>query len=172
MNLKQLIVDDDAVSPVIGVILMVAITVILAAVIGTFVLGLGENIQQTAPTTSVGFGDASDTYVGSGATASDMFVLTHDSGDGLPYDQTKIVIRDPDGTVRATFDQGFGATDLEAQLNGSPWTSGEFETGDSLVIHDTDGDGSNTGLGAGDYEIQVIHKPSGSTVASSTVTLS
>ncbi|WP_338071862.1 type IV pilin N-terminal domain-containing protein [Halorutilus salinus] len=34
--------DDSAVSPVIGVILMVAITVILAAVIGTFVLGLGE----------------------------------------------------------------------------------------------------------------------------------
>ncbi|MDY7080978.1 MAG: type IV pilin N-terminal domain-containing protein [Halobacteria archaeon] len=39
--------DDDAVSPVIGVILMVAITVILAAVIGTFVLGLGENVQTT-----------------------------------------------------------------------------------------------------------------------------
>jgi flagellin-like protein len=40
--------DDSAVSPVIGVILMVAITVILAAVIGTFVLGLGENVQETA----------------------------------------------------------------------------------------------------------------------------
>jgi flagellin-like protein len=40
--------DDSAVSPVIGVILMVAITVILAAVIGTFVLGLGENVQENA----------------------------------------------------------------------------------------------------------------------------
>ncbi|XGI82879.1 type IV pilin [Halorutilales archaeon Cl-col2-1] len=39
---------DDAVSPVIGVILMVAITVILAAVIGTFVLGLGGQVQQNA----------------------------------------------------------------------------------------------------------------------------
>ena len=39
---------DKAVSPVIGVILMVAITVILAAVIGTFVLGLGENVEETA----------------------------------------------------------------------------------------------------------------------------
>jgi flagellin-like protein len=37
-----------AVSPVIGVILMVAITVILAAVIGTFVLGLGEQVEQNA----------------------------------------------------------------------------------------------------------------------------
>ena len=49
MQFKQLIADDDAVSPVIGVILMVAITVILAAVIGTFVLGLGENIEDTSP---------------------------------------------------------------------------------------------------------------------------
>lgn len=40
--------DEDGVSPVIGVILMVAITVILAAVIGTFVLGLGDNISSTA----------------------------------------------------------------------------------------------------------------------------
>jgi flagellin-like protein len=39
--------EDSAVSPVIGVILMVAITVILAAVIGTFVLGLGENVDGT-----------------------------------------------------------------------------------------------------------------------------
>ncbi|TVT94321.1 archaellin/type IV pilin N-terminal domain-containing protein, partial [Haloferax volcanii] len=31
MNFKQLLAEDDAVSPVIGVILMVAITVILAA---------------------------------------------------------------------------------------------------------------------------------------------
>ena len=37
--------DDRAVSPVIGVILMVAITVILAAVIGTFVLQLGDDVQ-------------------------------------------------------------------------------------------------------------------------------
>jgi flagellin-like protein len=40
--------DDSAVSPVIGVILMVAITVILAAVIGTFVLGLGDQVEQNA----------------------------------------------------------------------------------------------------------------------------
>ncbi|WP_440006567.1 type IV pilin [Halomicrococcus sp. SG-WS-1] len=37
---------DRAVSPVIGVILMVAITVILAAVIGTFVMGMGSNVEN------------------------------------------------------------------------------------------------------------------------------
>ncbi len=42
MSVKR---NDDAVSPVIGVILMVAITVILAAVIAAFVFGLVGNVQ-------------------------------------------------------------------------------------------------------------------------------
>ena len=62
MQLKQLLNDDDAVSPVIGVILMVAITVILAAVIGTFVLGLGDQVQTTAPNHNFAT-DANDTHV-------------------------------------------------------------------------------------------------------------
>jgi flagellin-like protein len=37
--------NNSAVSPVIGVILMVAVTVILAAVIAAFVFGMSENIQ-------------------------------------------------------------------------------------------------------------------------------
>jgi len=40
--------DERAVSPVIGVILMVAITVILAAVIAAFVLDLGDSVGQEA----------------------------------------------------------------------------------------------------------------------------
>jgi len=44
MNFKQ---NEEAVSPVIGVILMVAITVILAAVIAAFVFGMAGNIQST-----------------------------------------------------------------------------------------------------------------------------
>lgn len=38
--------QDRAVSPVIGVLLMVAVTVILAAVIGTFVLNLGGGVNE------------------------------------------------------------------------------------------------------------------------------
>ena len=40
--------DERAVSPVIGVILMVAITVILAAVIAAFVLDMGSGVEQNA----------------------------------------------------------------------------------------------------------------------------
>ena len=39
--------NEEAVSPVIGVILMVAITVILAAVIAAFVFGMSPNVGAT-----------------------------------------------------------------------------------------------------------------------------
>ena len=39
--------NEDAVSPVIGVILMVAVTVILAAVIAAFVFGMASGISKT-----------------------------------------------------------------------------------------------------------------------------
>ena len=54
---KELFADDNerGVSPVIGVILMVAITVILAAVIGAFVLGLGDQVSETAPTATIDY---------------------------------------------------------------------------------------------------------------------
>ncbi|MDQ2053206.1 type IV pilin N-terminal domain-containing protein [Halobellus sp. H-GB7] len=80
MQLKQLLADDDAVSPVIGVILMVAITVILAAVIGSFVLNLGQGVQQTAPQASFEF-DYNTTNGASNVT------ITHQSGDSITASQ-------------------------------------------------------------------------------------
>jgi len=80
MKLKQFFTDDDAVSPVIGVILMVAITVILAAVIASFVLGLGQSTGDTAPsiTFSDDFDDGSLTIsvsnVGDTVEAGDLYL--------------------------------------------------------------------------------------------------
>ena len=65
--------DDRGVSPVIGVILMVAITVILAAVIATFVLGLGEQVSSTAP--QVTFDMEVDT-----SSLNDELTVVHDGG--------------------------------------------------------------------------------------------
>ncbi|NVO67774.1 type IV pilin [Methanofollis tationis] len=45
--MKQFVQNEEAVSPVIGVILMVAITVILAAVIAAFVFGMAGNVQTS-----------------------------------------------------------------------------------------------------------------------------
>ncbi|MFB6108787.1 MAG: type IV pilin [Haloplanus sp.] len=81
MKLKQLLTEDRAVSPVIGVILMVAITVILAAVIGTFVLGLGNQVQDTAP-------QASFSFDFSGGGSSYNVTATHDGGDTFTSDNS------------------------------------------------------------------------------------
>ncbi|WP_299331327.1 type IV pilin N-terminal domain-containing protein [Haloplanus sp.] len=92
MKLKHLLTDDRAVSPVIGVILMVAITVILAAVIGTFVLGLGNQVQDTAPQATFSFD-----YEGSGPY---NVTATHDGGDTFDSDNSDALnLTDADGNT-------------------------------------------------------------------------
>jgi len=78
--------EERGVSPVIGVILMVAITVILAAVIGTFVLGLGDQVSQTAPQATISV-EGSDVY-GSAAATNDTVTLKHGGGDDLVASET------------------------------------------------------------------------------------
>jgi len=67
------VTTEDAVSPVIGVILMVAITVILAAVIAAFVFGLAGT---TGSTKSVGLTVTQN--------ATDIGVITLQGGSDLP----------------------------------------------------------------------------------------
>jgi flagellin-like protein len=100
MQVKQLFTDDDAVSPVIGVILMVAITVILAAVIASFVLGLGNNATEQTPTASFVF-DYEQVAEGDGPSGEThgLVTITHDGGD---------TINDQELYIRGT---GFNGTD-------------------------------------------------------------
>lgn len=66
--------DERGVSPVIGVILMVAITVILAAVIASFVLGFGDsvsqNVQAGADVTEKDDGNVTVTWISEGNAQS------------------------------------------------------------------------------------------------------
>ncbi|MDR5657730.1 type IV pilin N-terminal domain-containing protein [Halodesulfurarchaeum sp. HSR-GB] len=77
MKLPDSLQSERGVSPVIGVILMVAITVILAAVIGSFVLGIGGDIEQ-APQASLTI-DSTDSGL----------ELVHQGGDSIAYDNIK-----------------------------------------------------------------------------------
>ncbi|QLH77568.1 type IV pilin N-terminal domain-containing protein [Halosimplex rubrum] len=89
MDLKQLLNDDDAVSPVIGVILMVAITVILAAVIASFVLGLGNQAQQGSPTATIGF-DYQEVHEFSDQDNVGVTTVSHDGGDSVNSEELYI----------------------------------------------------------------------------------
>ena len=77
--------NDEAVSPVIGVILMVAITVILAAVIAAFVFGMAGNISKTksvaATAQQVGANTIIVTYQGGQDNADVVSVIA--SVDGI-----------------------------------------------------------------------------------------
>ena len=68
--------NEDAVSPVIGVILMVAITVILDAVIAAFVFGMGA--PETAPQASLKGSPAAD-------GAYTVLKLEHQGGDMVTF---------------------------------------------------------------------------------------
>ena len=81
MDLKKLFKNNDAVSPVIGVILMVAITVILAAAIGSSVFGQGP--AKSAPQANIDI-KAVDVYTGTTALASVKF--EHLGGDPIHFE--------------------------------------------------------------------------------------
>jgi flagellin-like protein len=127
MQLKQLLTEDRAVSPVIGVILMVAITVILAAVIGTFVLGLGDSVNS-APQASVDFN-----YDQSASPST--YTIVHAGGDQLEAGNLEI--------------KGSGAKTVTK--SGGPFTAGstiatgEYNTSSPirLVYNNPDSDSTS-----------------------------
>jgi flagellin-like protein len=87
MQVKELLTDDDAVSPVIGVILMVAITVILAAVIAAFVLGLGDT-SDPGPQVSFDYDyDENDQFLNITVSGGDSFEAGQVSFEGTGFDQ-------------------------------------------------------------------------------------
>jgi len=114
MQLKELFTDESAVSPVIGVILMVAITVILAAVIGTFVLGLGDQVSESAPQASMSF-EFNDSGVN----------ITHEGGETLERNNIN-VSSESIGPVEAHFpESSVTAGDTAQHDNGGSSISGE-----------------------------------------------
>ncbi|AXR82352.1 archaeal flagellin-like protein [Natrarchaeobaculum sulfurireducens] len=96
--------DERAVSPVIGVILMVAITVILAAVIAAFVLDLGGSVGEepqagvdvsdetgenyTVSVTSMGNSDGVAVVNSSGEVVESWDIGEEDSDDVLAHIQS------------------------------------------------------------------------------------
>lgn len=127
MNIKELFTEERAVSPVIGVILMVAITVILAAVIGTFVIGLGDGVGDTAPQASFDF-DPNDSD-----TDDRNVTFTHRSGDSIPADTYNVTVS---GNAEVndvdTSDELSAGDSVEADIN----LNGESEITVRLVYND------------------------------------
>lgn len=101
--------SEDAVSPVIGVMLLLVVTIVIAAVVAAFAGGLGTDIE-TKPVTAVDIVDVSDGYsefvqtvgIKSGNAYGKTF-LSYEGDDGWSYifkiDASKYVSEKPDGEM-------------------------------------------------------------------------
>ncbi len=117
--------DKKAVSPVIGVILMVAITVILAAVIGAFVLDLGSSASESAPQAQF-----SIDYDGTDA------IITHEGGDNVDTDSVFVTVDGSEATPT------FSSDTLKA--GGTITFTGESDDDIRLVWESDNGDRTST----------------------------
>ncbi|WP_018258131.1 type IV pilin [Halomicrobium katesii] len=145
MDVKALFDDDEAVSPVIGVILMVAITVILAAVIATFVLGLGDQISNTAPQASFSFD-----YTENDITEGDTLEVTHNGGETIPANEIEAAVTGAkDGGSDATYNGN-----LFTDNSGSDVNAGTTDT-----IKYDDFSGSVSDLDLSGATVRVTYQP-------------
>lgn len=122
MDVNRLATDRDAVSEVIGVILMVAITVILASVIAVVVLGIGGD-TTVAPTADFSFDYDPDT---------NTVTATHTAGDRIRADE--VFVR---GESLAS--TGNWQT-LGGEASRSLGSQSAISSGDSLDVSVTGGD--------------------------------
>ena len=121
--------NEEAVSPVIGVILMVAITVILAAVIAAFVFGMAGNIQKTkivSVTLTRSGTSVTSTFQG-GQDASSLQVINW-SGNGTISMQ---------GTSGTTLPVGSVFTLINTPTNSHIVGVATFNDGTQQVVSDT-----------------------------------
>ena len=138
--------NDEAVSPVIGVILMVAITVILAAVIAAFVFGMSGNISKskvvaittqqpdsrTITTTYQGGQDAQSFSYGTVTVTPDQTITGACAATSVSYSNNL----NPTATTNATLDKPVGSWVTASAAAGC------FAGKDHVVATGTFGDGS------------------------------
>jgi flagellin-like protein len=184
-KIKAILDDDRGVSPVIGVILMVAITVILAAVIGTFVLDLGGSVQQ-APQSQISVNDADDTSpvnasdVAASNATNNTFVISHNGGDELSSGDYRLVVTTPDGEsydlVNETETGSNPVTGVTPTSTGGDALlsvaepPGDFGAGDKITVQLTEFDKNDLDY-SGEWEVQIIHIPSDTVVKETTVSV-
>ncbi|MCU4716728.1 type IV pilin N-terminal domain-containing protein [Halapricum hydrolyticum] len=149
MRLKQLFTDDDAVSPVIGVILMVAITVILAAVIATFVLGLGESVSSTAPQANFQEDYEADSsggdldFTGSGSSDDGLLTVTHTGGDKIDAENLYLA----DGSDRSAWTSGSSSYTSGSEISAGNSITADVDSDDTVrVIWSDDSEDSSAEL--------------------------
>jgi flagellin-like protein len=169
-KLKSVFGDNRGVSPVIGVILMVAITVILAAVIGTFVLNLGGELQST-PQAQIAVEDADDSSPVTDSNTKAAIDINHRGGDAIPASDIEIQVTAANGTQTTTMWTGSGTNNDTIDDNGDAGfegsSLGDLSVGTTKTVYVTSNGGDE--YFNGEWEVTIIHTPSDSILVDTTV---
>lgn len=115
---NRFVKNEEGVSAVIGVILMVAITVILAAVIAAFVFGMGQNVKKTYTVAVTATRQSSDSITITNMGGNDASKLNTATPFTITVDGTTLAA----GTL--TEDVGSSVTLTGATVTSPPSGSG------------------------------------------------
>jgi flagellin-like protein len=177
--------DERAVTPVVGVVLLVGVTVVLASAVGAFALGFTDGVAERGPSirTTAEPLSAYDPGAGQGQEVR----ITHEAGDPVAVEHLAIVVAVPSADTRSRlvgfpvssdklaaanidgpdfFDERHGET-VGAISTDTPDTDGRWSAGDTVGFRITSGD---VELDPGDrVEVRLVHVPSGTVFVAETL---
>lgn len=167
MKIGKLNKNEEGVSPVIGVILMVAITVILAAVIAAFVFGMGGSLNEAPPTVSI-------TAQNNAANATLDLKITHSGGELLKGSEWKIsVVAEGDAPVYvssvATDDFQVGGQIIMVGMVDPDPSKTSFNFGNATTKWTYSPGGIYIFVTGNKYDVKIVHIPSNSMVLDTVV---
>jgi len=160
---------DRSVSPVIGTILVVAVTVILAAVIGATTFGFTDSLTSSPPQADLSATQGTTTIDDNNPTATPdldytSVTITHQSGESISKDNIRVTVNGE--PAYATLDPAREFYSIPARSESdvlTPWDSVDGDTisaGDEtiIILATTIIEDTNTSPGVVD-EIVFLHQP-------------
>ncbi len=138
--------NEKGVSPVIGVILMVALTVVMAAIVASFTAGLGK-VTRTAPTANLVVEDGNSTLRKTGTI--NLIQITHKGGDPIYIKDTEIKIalkKAPDKIETGHW-------------NCSSVNDGIFSVGEICQINVSMNNFTTVNTAGDVFTVMIVHKP-------------
>jgi archaeal type IV pilus assembly protein PilA len=148
--------DEWAVSPVVGVMLMLVVTLIIASVVSAFAGGLWGNNEKAPVVTIQATINSSDNY---NVTLTDM------GGDPFQVRDVKLIIGNDSRNIVFTNNTSSSTNLFKVYYDGDP-APGLIRAGDKLLGYSP----SNTYFVTGnEYKWSLVHIPSQNTIATGKV---
>lgn len=119
--------SDDAISPVVGVMLMIVVTVIIAAVITGFATGLGDGSTTATPFVVIELGSVNTKANG----YLDSVDFVHKGGDTLLWENIEFSLIETDGQLITNY---FPGTYGKVLISGEEGVGTVAEAGDFLRV--------------------------------------